>query len=127
MLRRPPGSTRTETLVPYTTLVRSRLRGLCRPGEPQERSAGRVRPALGGGLGPHCDPLRLAFPAGERGGRRRLGEPGPCGPRSARAALRRGDEIGRAHVSTPVTNAHLVCRILLYKKNQFFSVFYCIK
>src|SRR3546814_9140633 len=24
---------------------------------------------------------------------------------------------GRAHVLTPVTNAHLVCRLLLYKKN----------
>src|SRR3546814_5479433 len=26
-------------------------------------------------------------------------------------------QIGRAHVSTPVTNAHLVCRLLLEKKN----------
>src|SRR3546814_3391905 len=26
-------------------------------------------------------------------------------------------EIGRAHVRTPVTNAHLVCRLLLEKKN----------
>src|SRR3546814_8807251 len=26
-------------------------------------------------------------------------------------------EIGRAHVCTPVTNAHLVCRLLLDKKN----------
>src|SRR3546814_9442900 len=26
-------------------------------------------------------------------------------------------QIGRAHVLTPVTNAHLVCRILLEKKN----------
>src|SRR3546814_10899077 len=26
-------------------------------------------------------------------------------------------EIGRAHVLTPVTNAHLVCRMLLEKKN----------
>src|SRR3546814_5568334 len=26
-------------------------------------------------------------------------------------------EIGRAHVCTPVTNAHLVCRLLLEKKN----------
>src|SRR3546814_9168988 len=29
-----------------------------------------------------------------------------------------GGEIGRAHVLTPVTNAHLVCRLLLEKKNQ---------
>src|SRR3546814_2116909 len=27
-------------------------------------------------------------------------------------------EIGRAHVSTPVTNAHLVCRLLLEKKKK---------
>src|SRR3546814_4109755 len=27
-------------------------------------------------------------------------------------------EIGRAHVCTPVTNAHLVCRLLLDKKNK---------
>src|SRR3546814_7700651 len=26
-------------------------------------------------------------------------------------------KIGRAHVCTPVTNAHLVCRLLLEKKN----------
>src|SRR3546814_6716761 len=34
----------------------------------------------------------------------------------------RGDraacEIGRAHVRTPVTNAHLVCRLLLEKKKE---------
>src|SRR3546814_3379424 len=28
----------------------------------------------------------------------------------------RAREIGRAHVCTPVTNAHLVCRLLLAKK-----------
>src|SRR3546814_8410955 len=28
------------------------------------------------------------------------------------------DEIGRAHVCTPVTNAHLVCRLLLEKKTK---------
>src|SRR3546814_3999572 len=28
-----------------------------------------------------------------------------------------GVEIGRAHVCTPVTNAHLVCRLLLAQKN----------
>src|SRR3546814_10812399 len=29
-----------------------------------------------------------------------------------------GFKIGRAHVWTPVTNAHLVCRLLLEKKNR---------
>src|SRR3546814_5514597 len=28
------------------------------------------------------------------------------------------EEIGRAHVCTPVTNAHLVCRLLLEKKKD---------
>src|SRR3546814_2496075 len=28
------------------------------------------------------------------------------------------EEIGRAHVRTPVTNAHLVCRLLIEKKNK---------
>src|SRR3546814_7532873 len=28
------------------------------------------------------------------------------------------DQIGRAHVCTPVTNAHLVCRLLLEKKKE---------
>src|SRR3546814_5912154 len=28
------------------------------------------------------------------------------------------EEIGRAHVCTPVTNAHLVCRLLLAKKTE---------
>src|SRR3546814_3694740 len=32
--------------------------------------------------------------------------------------LRVVDEIGRAHVCTPVTNAQLVCRLLLEKKNN---------
>src|SRR3546814_4540301 len=30
----------------------------------------------------------------------------------------RRHEIGRAHVSTPVTNAYLVCRLLLEKRNN---------
>src|SRR3546814_9263416 len=30
MIRRPPRSTRTDTLVPYTTLFRSRRGGVCR-------------------------------------------------------------------------------------------------
>src|SRR3546814_9214901 len=30
----------------------------------------------------------------------------------------RDQQIGRAHVRTPVTNAHLVCRLLLEKKNN---------
>src|SRR3546814_7027061 len=35
--------------------------------------------------------------------------------RAARPVPTSFDEIGRAHVQTPVTNAHLVCRLLLGK------------
>src|SRR3546814_10718731 len=34
------------------------------------------------------------------------------------SALSLANQIGRAHVLTPVTNAHLVCRLLLEKKKQ---------
>src|SRR3546814_6919257 len=33
----------------------------------------------------------------------------------------RVEEIGRAHVCTPVTNAHLVCRLLLAKKKKNYT------
>src|SRR3546814_2652488 len=45
----------------------------------------------------------------------------PVGPPAfaARGQFLRGwHEIGRAHVCTPVTNAHLVCRLLLAKTNK---------
>src|SRR3546814_4281934 len=48
-----------------------------------------------------------------------LGSAGPN--RYGASGNRYGDrytEIGRAHVRTPVTNAHLVCRLLLEKKTQ---------
>src|SRR3546814_10166257 len=31
----------------------------------------------------------------------------------------RMSQIGRAHVCTPVTNAHLVCRLMLAKQNKY--------
>src|SRR3546814_1651306 len=74
MIRRPPRSTRTDTLFPYTTLFRS------------------VEPPVG---------------AQAEDAARRIVQPGQ--PLV-------GEEIGRAHVRTPVTNAHLVCRLLLEKK-----------
>src|SRR3546814_2534593 len=38
---------------------------------------------------------------------------------SCRLPAPRGLEIGRAHVSTPVTNAHIVCRLLLAKNTEY--------
>src|SRR3546814_7431760 len=42
----------------------------------------------------------------------------PRSVRSVIAVLLQKQEIGRAHVCTPVTNAHLVCRLLLEKKKH---------
>src|SRR3546814_2815945 len=39
-------------------------------------------------------------------------------PGKAAAKPKKAAEIGRAHVRTPVTNAHLVCRLLLEKKKN---------
>src|SRR3546814_9003518 len=85
MLRRPPRSTRTDTLFPYTTLFRSTPARLAvwraKAQERAARQAGFAYAAYG-----HLKLFSI--------------------------------EIGRAHVSTPVTNAHLVCRLLLEKKQQ---------
>src|SRR3546814_21084717 len=44
MLRRPPGSTRTDTRFPYTTLFLSRRRARCRRSPPSAPAARRHRP-----------------------------------------------------------------------------------
>src|SRR3546814_6077956 len=69
MIRRPPRSTRTDTLFPYTTLFRSGRRGqLCR--------------AAGAGRGGNPDPGDLAAAGGSRTGSaswRRYGRGRACG------------------------------------------------
>src|SRR3546814_6344690 len=47
-----------------------------------------------------------------------IGPPGNGLPFSSRSERRLHWKIGRAHVGTPVTNAHLVCRLLLEKKKH---------
>src|SRR3546814_1911611 len=49
MIRRPPRSTRTDTLFPYTTLFRSQLRAGNPAGLPQQLPARRLEGADGGG------------------------------------------------------------------------------
>src|SRR3546814_5329580 len=65
MLRRPPRSTRTDTLFPYTTLCRSRSSArLCRGNErryghvPQSRGAGYGRGDRGGRSEEHTSELQ---------------------------------------------------------------------
>src|SRR3546814_3564611 len=54
------------------------------------------------GVGSSANLAALLPPAGEGGAKRRM----------------RGSTIGRAHVCTTVTIAHLVCRLLLEKKKK---------
>src|SRR3546814_2897532 len=89
MIRLPPISTRTDTLFPYTTLFRSR----------------RVRAAEMAGLD------RIPAVVRQLADREQL-------ELALVENLQREDQIGRAHVCTPVTNAHLVCRLLLEKNTN---------
>src|SRR3546814_1766437 len=135
MIRRPPRSTRTDTLFPYTTLFRS---GLCRFPENRSRALEGRRAAGRSGRLYLAD--RRAATARTRSDRRACG---PVQPRCRDPAHRRhdgqpglyrrghhlrrrarlaGSQIGRAHVSTPVTNAHLVCRLLLEKKKITYTL-----
>src|SRR3546814_7618381 len=99
MILRPPRSTRTDTLFPYTTLFRSRQSSL-----PSSASRASRLPS-GCPMNSRSEAVvRMPLPCASEYGMRffhftRL-------------------EIGRAHVCTPVTNAHLVCRLLLEKKNN---------
>src|SRR3546814_12980279 len=101
MIRRPPRSTRTDTLFPYTTLFRSRLKDGERPGGrrasavlPQGGRVGRVVPPAVGKADAESRLLRGAredIPAGD------AVLVVPVG-RNAEEERHRIAEIGRAHV-----------------------------
>src|SRR3546814_10548954 len=133
MFRRPPRSTRTDTRFPYTTLVRSlrarrgaHLLELGRRGVAMVGAARREQRAcqLGvvPGAGELVDDLAVVVEAepgeavedGIDGFRGRALAIGVLDAQPVAAAVVPGiePEIGRAHVLTPVTNAHLVCRLL---------------
>src|SRR3546814_10047613 len=84
MVRPPPRSTRTDTLLPYTTLFRS------------------PRPL---NFSSACATRTLSPKAGTR-----------TSTFSRPTRPSKEEEIGRAHVCTPVTNSQLVCRLLLETK-----------
>src|SRR3546814_13761841 len=99
MIPRPPRSTRTDTLFPYTTLFRSRVRRADRAGD---RVLPPARPVDGGGrrgfAGRGVHAHRGGDRAGEGGGL--TGERIPYGKRPGLPGRFRscGVEIGRAHV-----------------------------
>src|SRR3546814_5991103 len=110
MIRRPPRSTRTDTLFPYTTLFRS---GRVPPAPRRRGRSGRpASPAPDG----HATHRAASYDSGEgaRSGARQVflnagshyrvawlrlgGSYQPCKEKAIRAALSGTDEIGRAHV-----------------------------
>src|SRR3546814_5175066 len=113
MIRRPPRSTRTDTLFPYTTLFRS-------PDDLHPGDAGRPLACgdLLGGVGSGAVALCRRLHAADRPAARLCPLwPGPragasCADRQCRRPDRKSTRL------TPVTNAHLVCRLLLEKKKK---------
>src|SRR3546814_8029830 len=142
MIRRPPRSTRTNTLFPYTTLFRSLADYIVtfrKPGENAEPVSGCFDEWHGEGDGP--DPSKFTTSTDGRNWYsievwQRYASPVWMDINQSRTLQYRGgrdsdDErhisplqldvierckIGRAHVRTQATNAHLVCRLLLAKK-----------
>src|SRR3546814_7110909 len=107
MTRRPRRATRTDTLCPYTTLFRSLERTVRRPHHAGDLNRHGPFADIGERIGAArivAEELAAAL------GREIIGfEP----VLAHQHRIER--EIGRAHVCTPVTNAHLVCRLLLAK------------
>src|SRR3546814_6877920 len=111
MIRRPPRSTRTDPLFPYTTLFRSQLFG---PHLSATRQVGVERQRrIGTAMGPVVtddDPHVAGF--GLAHARRQHRH------RCAISVQPRGRRSEEHTSETPVTNAHLVCRLLLEKKKK---------
>src|SRR3546814_1888207 len=106
MTRRPPRSTRTDTLFPYTTLFRSPF---SRGHANFQRVAVNPRPASSA-----CVRRGRAHWTARRrvSGSPRLRRRAPTCPVGSAGRDRKSTR------RTPVTNAHLVCRLLLEKKKK---------
>src|SRR3546814_20845727 len=64
MIRRPPRSTRTDTLFPYTTLFRSGCKGCCTPftgGQTRNSSTGSMRHSPLSDFSAETRPVLIAF------------------------------------------------------------------
>src|SRR3546814_3565899 len=110
MIRRPPRSTRTDTLFPYTTLFRTS----------GTFSSSTNRFKIVQFLRGHYSKKVVKLPRSDyrqevatiyRSTAALWHSPASVGPEP------RMRKIGGAHVCTPVTTAHLVCRLLLEKQN----------
>src|SRR3546814_7583784 len=119
MIRRPPGSTRTDTLFPYSTLFRSITVLTIEQTTALEANllSGNVD-MIAGELGLTLDQA-LAFEKRHGDDYQVIYEPSLLYEHIDlmldNPTLQDKREIGSAHVCTPVTNAHIVCRLLLEK------------
>src|SRR3546814_9746724 len=126
MIRRPPRSTRTDTLFPYTTLFRSVVKDLgailllIRGAFETFRYLGAVFVVLE----PWGEICKVAgcFGHGSFPGiveRPRHAPSGTLDKHKRVVLVRDGlEQIGRAPVGTPVTNAQPVCRLMLEKNKK---------
>src|SRR3546814_3996962 len=114
MIRRPPRSTRTDTLFPYTTLFRSWDASKPLMKQLWRRIVSAKIAMQGSLLAARGIAGAEAFPHIAR--RVKSGDPDNL---EAQAARRYWPLLDRKSTRlTPVTNAHLVCRLLLAKKNN---------
>src|SRR3546814_9661060 len=124
MVRRPPRSTRTDTLLPYTTLFRSVGFGLNQRRSQAWMSAAPRRRAFTPALAsPPARRSQIVVSACSGDWPRREVWAADVRRETTMRARRTWPRIGRAHVGTPVTNATLVCRVLLDKKTNTHSAF----
>src|SRR3546814_5301321 len=106
MLRRPPSSTRTDTLFPYTTRLRSQ--------SGSSAAAWAAVPAVARSAAESTVRVVPASSTAVREGYVRFAGMGL----SVGSAPYRGNR-SEEHTSAPVTNAHLVCRLLLEKRKKY--------
>src|SRR3546814_6055578 len=98
MIRRPPRATRTDTLIPYTTLFRSRHQTGNTGIDMDHGATGEIEHAP--------VPEQAARPGPGHVRHRQVGEGEP----------QRDEGRSEENMSAPVTNAQLVCRLLPEKK-----------
>src|SRR3546814_3647595 len=115
MIRRPPRSTRTDTLFPYTTLFRSQRH--MRPRRGPRLVSGRRHPLLARRHGAEALRPDARRAAGTRLGAAEDARQFRLAPRQ-RHDLRLPEPDRKSTRLNSITNAHLVCRLLLEKKKQ---------
>src|SRR3546814_4011197 len=112
MIRRPPSATRTDTLFPYTTRFRSEGHGRSRVTyKGQETPRVPLHHASHGPPPPKGEDRQRPLPTPKR-------TPLPPNPRKREGPSPLPFPIRRAHVCTPLTNAHHVFCLLLATKNN---------